>query len=139
MNNELLFVYGTLRSEFHNEFAVFLRKHSEFIGKAKITGNLYDLGWYPGLVAGSEKDNLPKVTGEVFKIKGNSSEIFAQLDDYECFGEKYEQPNEFVRKIASVDLEGTPIDCQVYFYNHSIVDKIYIHSGDYSNYLKSKK
>ena len=62
----LLFVYGTLMQGFTNPFAKKLRKNAVWKGKATITGQLFDLGSYPGTVFNSNTPSI--VHGEVWEI-----------------------------------------------------------------------
>jgi len=49
MNNHLVFVYGTLRRGGAQAMSTKF-SNSKFIAEAKVTGSLYDLGSYPGLL-----------------------------------------------------------------------------------------
>jgi len=49
MNKHLVFVYGTLRRGSARAMSVRF-PGSKFIAKAKVSGGLYDLGAYPGLL-----------------------------------------------------------------------------------------
>lgn len=82
--NDLVFVYGTLR---RGERADLSRKpNNTFITKDRINGNLYNLGWFPGVTdltpveEGGFKEG-PTVTGEVFQIDDPS--LCRILDLYE--------------------------------------------------------
>lgn len=75
-----IFVYGTLKRAYSNEFARFLHSNSLYLGEATVKGYLYLLDWYPGLVL----DNSGyEVFGEVFEVKHNVKEVSEMLDDYE--------------------------------------------------------
>jgi hypothetical protein len=52
--------------------------NSKFIANTKVSGNLYDLGAYPGLVL-NESDSL--VVGEVYEV---DDEILKKLDEFEA-------------------------------------------------------
>jgi len=76
MNQHLVFVYGTLRRG--GPGAMSLRfPNSRFVGEAKVSGSLFDLGAYPGLLL-DESNSL--VTGEVYEV---DEEILNKLDDFE--------------------------------------------------------
>lgn len=77
--SELVFVYGTLRRGGSNHHRM---TGSEFVSRASVAGQLYKVGWYPGLVLGG----AGRVMGELFRV---SPELLAALDFYE--GEEYER------------------------------------------------
>ena len=64
MNKHLVFVYGTLRRGGVRAMSVRF-PNSKFIADAKVSGNLYDLGAYPGLLL-DESNSL--VIGEVYEV-----------------------------------------------------------------------
>jgi gamma-glutamylcyclotransferase (GGCT)/AIG2-like uncharacterized protein YtfP len=81
---DLLFVYGTLRSEFDNRYARRLRKEATFLCRATVPGLIYRVAHYPAFRPGSGGD----VQGELYRL--NTPEItLAVLDEYE--GEEFER------------------------------------------------
>jgi gamma-glutamylcyclotransferase (GGCT)/AIG2-like uncharacterized protein YtfP len=74
----LLFVYGTLRSEFDNPHARLLRSQAELIGKAMVPGSIFRIGQYPGYKPGP----AGVVHGELYKLKDPET-LFKALDEYE--------------------------------------------------------
>lgn len=78
---DLLFVYGTLRSQFDNPYAQLLRAQSEFVGSATVRGSIYRVEFYPAYK--EEPDG--EVHGEVYRLKSS----LAELDDYE--GDAFER------------------------------------------------
>lgn len=92
-----------------------------FAGNARIQGQLFDLGHYPGLVFSCEPDSW--VRGEVY-ILDHPRDTLSRLDDYEG--------NEFVRVEMDVVLDSGPSGkAWVYTYGGSTVNKRRILSGDY--------
>lgn len=75
-----IFVYGTLKRAYSNEYARFLHSNSVFLGEASVKGRLYLLGWYPGLVLSPDGY---EVYGEVYEVKHNLPEVTEMLDEYE--------------------------------------------------------
>lgn len=75
-----LFVYGTLKRAFSNEYARFLGSNAAYIGEASVRGRLYLLEGYPGLVLA---EGGYDVYGEVFEVTRNHLEVFEMLDHYE--------------------------------------------------------
>lgn len=124
-----LFVYGTLRPEFTNLYARFLRQHSEYVGEGTLPGRLFDLGQYPGAVY--EPDSLTMVHGTVYDI-GKNGAILHRLDTYEGVSHPPTVTDEYVRTIVPVRCNGGIIACWTYLYNWSVDGKRVIASGDYS-------
>jgi gamma-glutamylcyclotransferase (GGCT)/AIG2-like uncharacterized protein YtfP len=90
----LLFVYGTLKRGAPNEGRRLLRP-AEFVSRASTTGELYDLGRYPGLVRRTATKE--RVFGELHRLPDDSGHrILRALDVYEG--------NEFVRRRVYVTL-----------------------------------
>jgi gamma-glutamylcyclotransferase (GGCT)/AIG2-like uncharacterized protein YtfP len=80
---DVIFVYGTLRSEFSGEYALLLRAHARFLGKAAVRGSIYRVAHYPAFR--EEPDGL--VRGEIYELRDTA--ILARLDDYE--GDEFER------------------------------------------------
>jgi gamma-glutamylcyclotransferase (GGCT)/AIG2-like uncharacterized protein YtfP len=118
---DLLFAYGTLRPSLAAG-----RRHLVAglvpAGAAAMRGLLYDLGGYPGMVAG---DGL--VHGELLRL--SSPDELAALDAYEeCGG-----PNPlYHRAVTLVRREnGEHAAAWAYFYARSVAGKTRIPGGDY--------
>jgi gamma-glutamylcyclotransferase (GGCT)/AIG2-like uncharacterized protein YtfP len=75
---DLLFVYGTLRSGYENEWARRLRRESEFVGNVNVKGCVVPLGAYFGLIPGGD-ENVP---GELYRLRDPEATLTA-LDEYE--------------------------------------------------------
>lgn len=125
MNKHLVFVYGTLRRG--GERAMSIRfPNSKFIADAKVSGSLYDLGAYPGLLVG-ESNSL--VSGEVYEV---DDEILKNLDDYE-------ESSHYRRKQVEISLGthsrmGWSYEPNPEFYSLRTL----ITSGDWIEYAKTK-
>jgi gamma-glutamylcyclotransferase (GGCT)/AIG2-like uncharacterized protein YtfP len=89
----LLFVYGTLRRAFDNDYARLLRASADFEREAAVRGRLHSLGIYTAFVP----DGDGQVPGELYRLREPERTLVA-LDDYE--GEEYER--------IVVDVEGSP-------------------------------
>lgn len=90
---DFLFVYGTLRRRFDNEYARLLRASADFEREAAIRGRLHTLGAYTAFAP--DGDEL--VCGELYRLREPERTLEA-LDDYE--GEEYER--------VVVEVEGSP-------------------------------
>lgn len=127
MKKHLVFVYGSLRRG--NARAMSQRfPNSKFIGEAKVSGSLYDLGAYPGLLL-AESNSL--VIGEVYEV---DDEILNELDDFEA-------SSSYCRKQVAISLGTRKRTGWIYvpeskpeFYSHRTL----ITSGDWLEYAKTK-
>lgn len=99
-----VFVYGTLRRSESNDINR-LQPAPRYLGLARLRGELYDLGPYPGLILGGGA----WVWGEVYAI---TSELERELDRIE---EVAPVPSgEYLRRHVDLDLDGRPLRCLVY-------------------------
>lgn len=130
--NSYLFVYGTLLQK-GNKFAAFLNGNSRFYGKGKVSGKLYDIGDYPGLVL--QHGGGQFAYGNIYALIYPKATLKI-LDDYEGLGDYHMQPNEFIRELTPVESDGDLLECWVYLYNLPVDGFQYIVSG---NYLEHKK
>ncbi|HLK19949.1 MAG TPA: gamma-glutamylcyclotransferase family protein [Bryobacteraceae bacterium] len=98
-----LFVYGTLRRGFENQYARLLHANALFLGAAKMQGRLLQFGEYTGAVISDRPDDW--IAGELFELI--DPKILDSLDAYE--GLDYE------RVLATASLEdGAERDTWVY-------------------------
>jgi gamma-glutamylcyclotransferase (GGCT)/AIG2-like uncharacterized protein YtfP len=74
----LLFVYGTLRSEFNNHYARLLRSQADLVGKASVRGSIYRVEHYPAY----RPDPAGEVRGELYRLADPETTLKA-LDEYE--------------------------------------------------------
>jgi gamma-glutamylcyclotransferase (GGCT)/AIG2-like uncharacterized protein YtfP len=125
MNKHLVFVYGTLRRG--GAIAMPVRfPNSQFIADAKVTGSLYDLGDYPGLVLNKSNSS---VTGEVYEI---DDKTLNELDDFEA-------SSNYWRKQVEISLGAQSRMAWTYEPDpefHSL--RTLITSGDWIEYARTK-
>jgi len=81
---DVLFVYGTLRSEFDNPYAKLLRSQAERIGPAAVPGSIFRIAHYPGY----RPAPAGTVHGELYRLCDPAATL-AILDEYE--GPEYER------------------------------------------------
>jgi gamma-glutamylcyclotransferase (GGCT)/AIG2-like uncharacterized protein YtfP len=126
MDKHLVFVYGTLRRGGVRAMPDIF-PGARFVGDAKVSGRLYDLGAYPGLVidkAGSA------VAGEVYEV---DDEILNRLDEIEASGSYY------VRRRIEVSVGDDKMTCWVYEPSPELYSlRTLITSGDWIEYAKTK-
>jgi len=135
-----LFVYGTLRTEYANEMATFLRANAEYVCNGQLNGKLYDVRTYPAAVFEYTKEAF--VYGQIFKMADRNL-VFEILDPYEGIDDEL-----YIRQVCPVKIpienqeEEKPqyqeIMCWVYLYNRPTTFLKHISSGDYALYLSKK-
>ena len=127
IKTDYLFVYGTLRkackSGAHNEYL----GGADFVSSAKIRGQLYRVGDYPGLVL---SDAGHWVIGEIYLLRSESQ--LHDLDVYEGCAKTSPQPYEYNRSIHEVVLNnGDLVKAWVYVYQQDTQALMNIGSGDF--------
>jgi gamma-glutamylcyclotransferase (GGCT)/AIG2-like uncharacterized protein YtfP len=125
MNKHLVFVYGTLRRGGARAMSIRF-PGAKFIADAEVSGSLYDLGAYPGLLL-NESDS--SVVGEVYEV---DDEILNELDEFEA-------SSDYRRKQVEISLGDHRMACWTYepdpeFYSLRTL----ITSGDWVEYAKTK-
>ena len=125
MNKHLVFVYGTLRRGGARAMSIRF-PNAKFIANAKVSGNLYDLGAYPGLLL-NESNSL--VVGEVYEV---DDETLNKLDDMEA-------SSHYWRKQVKISLGTHSKKCWIYAPNpEAFSRRTLIASGDWIEYAKTK-
>jgi len=128
-----LFVYGSLRSGFHNAVYNYINRYFIFDGMGAVQGKLYDMGEYPAAIPDGEEYFI---TGELYHIARQEDFEWAmqQLDEYEgLFVSAGELPL-FRREPVPVLYRNTTVTAWMYWYNQSITNQHRIESGDYVAY-----
>jgi gamma-glutamylcyclotransferase (GGCT)/AIG2-like uncharacterized protein YtfP len=125
MTRHSVFVYGSLRSGSPRSMTMRF-PNSKFVAVAKVSGSLYDLGEYPGLIL---NDSNSPVIGEVYEV---DDELLNELDDFEA-------SSNYVRKQIEVSVGTDSWKCWTYepdpeFYSLSVL----ITSGDWLEYAGTK-
>jgi gamma-glutamylcyclotransferase (GGCT)/AIG2-like uncharacterized protein YtfP len=121
----LVFIYGSLRRDCTGAMSIRFPS-SNFIGDAKVSGSLYDLSRYPGLLL-NESNSLVK--GELYEV---DDELLNQLDEFEA-------SSNYLRKQVEINVGGQRRKCWTYepdpeFYSLQTL----ITSGDWVEYAKGK-
>ena len=125
--NNLLCIYGSLLNA-SNEFAAYLNKYAHVYTTGKFNGKLYDIGEYPGAIASTEDTNW--VSGTVMLLNHPETTL-SVIDDYEGYGPDQEQPNLFIRELATINTPKGRMVCWIYLYNLPVTGLRQITSGDY--------
>jgi gamma-glutamylcyclotransferase (GGCT)/AIG2-like uncharacterized protein YtfP len=124
-----LFVYGTLRRglRLHHHLA---RLGASFELEAKVAGELFDLGSYPGARPASGKGKW--VLGELFLLRHVENDL-KHLDRVEDFNPAAPERSEFVRAVADVVLpDGTRESAWIYWLSEQAQVGRQIACGDYA-------
>jgi gamma-glutamylcyclotransferase (GGCT)/AIG2-like uncharacterized protein YtfP len=125
MSKHLVLVYGTLRRGGAQSMSIRFPK-ARFVAATTVSGSLYDLGAYPGLLL-NDSDSL--VIGEVYEV---DDELLNRLDDFEA-------ASRYRRKQVEISLGAQRKLCWTYepdpeFYS----PRKLITSGDWIEYAKTK-
>ena len=111
----LLFAYGTLMRGY--PLHAVIARRATFVGVGSVPGHLFDLGRYPGLVAGRGR-----VRGEVYRLR--DPELLAAVDREEGYN--------FVRRRTVATLaDGRRVRAWVYRYRGPRERAVPIPEGDY--------
>lgn len=130
----MLFVYGTLLLNIESAIAIFLKKNSRFVGEGYLSGQLFDLGHYPGVVF--QKEAGSGVYGHIFELIQPDTTL-SILDEYEAVGEQFDQYKEYVREKVPINLSGEEVSCWTYLYALPTDNLPLIVSGNYLEFLKN--
>lgn len=135
VESDYLFVYGTLRRSLtpSRDIRHLLQHEAEFQGIATVSGRLYNIGSYPGLILSENPDEI--VLGELYKIK-DQRVVLNALDQYEGAVEPFPKPWEYQRLVADVTTDkGFMVLSWLYTYQWDVVEEMRIKSGDYLDFL----
>ena len=125
MNKHLVFVYGTLRRGGVRSMSIRF-PGAKFIAAAEVSGGLYDLGAYPGLLLDESNSS---VVGEVYEV---DDEILTRLDEIEA-------SSYYWREQVEISLGAHRRKCWIYAPDPALYsDRTLITSGDWIEYAKTK-
>ena len=96
-----------------------------YVGRCEISGCLFDLGDYPGLLLGEGI-----VHAELYEI-GDAS-VIQRLDAYELYDSDDPEGSLYIRRL--VRLARPDCDAWLYVYNRDVSEKACITSGDWKRY-----
>ena len=137
MNQNLLFVYGTLQKACNHQMHNLLEKYAEFVAKGRCQGQLFKIDYYPGLVPSQVKSD--QVLGEVYRV--HTPEIlFPALDRYEGCGQGFQEPTEYIRELQKITFDDSTTSLAwVYLYNWPTKADTRIISGDFLDSITGDK
>lgn len=126
----LLFVYGTLRRGFRLHPHL-MRLGARFWRDAKVAGELFDLGCYPGARPTVKAGRW--LRGELYRL-GTPERDLRVLDQVEGFLPSAPQRSEFVRAVAEAILtDGSRVRAWIYWLGSSVRSGVRIGSGDFAD------
>lgn len=133
MSEDLLFVYGTLRRGLDHPMHHVLAKHAEWLGPARCSGRLVDLGDYPA--AYPDPAHPGTIQGDLYRLR-NAPAVLAELDHYEECTADFPLPHEYERRRIGVALpDGRMAQAWVYAYlGHA--SGVEVADGDYLAHLR---
>ncbi len=126
----LVFVYGTLMAG--DDRGGVLRDRAVLVGEATISGDLYDVGWFPALVPTTGER---RVTGEVWEIPDWSVEsTISLLDRIEGYREGDPFSMYVRRPVNALLADGREVVAETYEWNGSTADMARIVGGSWRSY-----
>lgn len=137
MNDQYLFVYGTLRRGFEHPLTHLLARQAHFVGRGRFQGRLYDLGSYPGVQSSCHAADV--VIGDVYRLYA-LLQLLATLDHYEKYDPDNPTQSLYLRQNVPIVMEdGRSFHAWIYTYNRPTQGHRLIESGDYLQYLSEKQ
>ena len=132
-----LFVYGSLRSGFHNPAYDYISKYFTLICEAKVKGRLHDMGGYPAAVNTSD-DSF--IVGELYDLKDPQDFSWAieQLDDYEGVNPEEGEPALYKRDLTDVLYNSDTTKAWIYWFAGDVQGQPMIPSGDVKEFILHK-
>lgn len=130
MSTHAVFVYGTLRIGGSNHFRM---DGAKLIGRGTVRGEIYLIDENPEFLFPALKlDDVGRVLGEVYRV---SEAQLIELDTFEGISEHYEEPYEYRRVIAGVELEtGEHVSAWVWEWNSCLDGAKPLPQGDWLLY-----
>ncbi len=139
MNEKIhnLFVYGSLRSGFHNPAYQYLSKYFTLLGNATVKGKLFEKGDYPVAIPTNEEKFI---AGELYSInnEGEFSYAIGQVDDYEGVHVEAGETPLYKREPVTILHNYQQYTAWIYWFNGTVDGLAEIASGDVLQYFKDK-
>ncbi len=130
--SELLFVYGTLKTDGYTHFAKQLRRNASFLLPVSLNnGVLYKIDWYPALHT-CRKNQFPAVCGQLYQLK-KGTQILIELDNYEGIAIAPEYCIDYVRKKMEVRFKRSKYQAWVYVFKERPFARKVIKSGKFNS------
>ncbi len=128
MHDELLFVYGTLRSGAGHHMFESLQAAASLLDRAVFQGRLYRVADYPGAVASTDPND--RVQGETYRVHEPET-LLPRLDAYEGCDPRDPRAPYLRRKLPVTLRSGEQVVAWIYLYNGPTDALERIRSGDF--------
>ncbi len=129
MENEYLFVYGTLKKSYDHPLHNEINLYSDFFSEGVYNGKLFLIGEYPGAIVSSNPNDI--VYGEVYLLT-NANRLLSILDEYEECEAHSPQPTEYIRSLQLIHLNNNAsVKAWIYLYNYNTDCLLPINSGKF--------
>ncbi len=133
---DLLAVYGTLRSGTGWRERLGVAERVETVGRCVLSGSLFELDWYPGLVL----DGAGPVVAEVLRLLDPTA--LQAFDRFEGYDPARPDVGEYRRRSIEIVLdarpEGPPVTAWVYELRHVPEGKARVDGGDWLAHLDGR-
>lgn len=135
-NLNRIFVYGSLRSGFHNPAYEYISKYFKLLGEGKVKGRMYDMGSFPAAVPAEEGF----IKGELYEHNGTGDFGYTieQLDAYEGVNPEEGEPLLYRREKVEVEYENGRSEAWIYWFSGQVDDQPVIASGDVFDFIHQK-
>ena len=131
-DREYIALYGSLMQGFGIQEKLPVTNKIQFERSCNISGSLYDLGEYPGLIYGAEQASTDKAQAEIYQVLDLAA--FQILDEYEGYQPQDQIASWYVRRC--IRLPDQPLDVWYYVFNHSVDDEQCIESGCWRTHIE---
>ena len=122
--------YGSLLRSFGEQRRLCIESRLRYLGPCALSGRLYDLGRYPGLIPGEGR-----VRGELYEPL--DAELIGFLDQFEGFDAEQSERSQYLRRRTDlIEPEG---QAWVYVYNRPIEHRPWVRSGCWETYWREVK
>ena len=135
LEEEFIFVYGTLCERAMDSMCHLLKPEAEFVSMAMLQAKLYMVDYYPAVIDSSDPKDL--VQGELYKASELDT-LFLKLDEYEGCSLEHPSPQEYRREKRKVkNTKGEEFEAWTYIFNLAIDQFVHIESGDFLEFQRT--
>ncbi len=128
--NPHIFVYGSLTTALAHPMGERLRREATLVGAAMVTGRLYRVSWYPGLMPSDDVRDV--VRGEVYRLADPAGSL-AWLDEYEGIRRgalSAGEADEYIRTETMARIaDGSQVPTWIYFYQRPLDESARVADG----------
>ena len=130
MNRITVFTYGTLMKGFSNEGVISMFPHENYPAIVRNV-EMFDVGNFPALIKGDHSYEGELI---VFDPEVKAAQLYAKMDYLEGYRKSDPKNSLYIRDKITVSLAGDLIDTEVYFWNRSCDDLVYIDPNKFTGY-----